>query len=318
MIGTNVRLIAKQHRFELILTIALALLVAAAAALVSARLLGVAIPDGCAGQSLDSPVSARGCSGPLSEFSRIYFGEASMVLAAMAVLPAALGLLGGVPLVGRELEGRTAQFAWSIAPSRRRWLLRQVMVVGGILLLVVGLAALASSFLEAIRREVMPASPFENIGLHGPIALARMFAALMVGLFVGGLTGRTLPAFIVGALVMLAALAIAGNARDFWASSQEQVVIEQGSAFDGQVLGLGWIDEAGRLYTYEQGAALVPADTEVDGDTWLTENGYEQVDLGITRQKAESWSTIELLGWVGVGLVLFGASTWVTSHRRPR
>ena len=53
---------------------------------------------------------------------------------------------------------------------------------------------------------------------------------------------------IVGALVMLAALAIAGNARDFWASSQEQVVIEQGSS---KQLVYYWFKQRNRTITNE-------------------------------------------------------------------
>lgn len=317
MITANFRLITKLHRFELLLAAILALAAAIAGVVVTARLSGVSVPLECAGNSLDSGSLGVGCLPSLDAFGRIYYEQGALVLASMAILPVALGLLGGVPIVGRELEGGTAPFAWSVAPSRTKWLLRQIVVVGLVLTIVVGLAALSSNALESTRRGVMQATPFENFGLFGAIVLARMFAAFTVGLFVGATTGRTLPAFIIGALVMLIGVGLAGGARDLWATSQPQVVVDDaGSGFDGQVVGLAWIDEAGGLVSYVDGISRAPG-TEDDPDSWLWANGYRQVSLGITRQAAQTWAPIEVAGWVGVGFVLIGATAVVTSRRRP-
>lgn len=319
MIATSLRLITKLHRFELLLAVTLALAAAIAGVVVTARLIGVSVPTECVGGSLDSG-QGIGCLAPLEAFGRIYYEQGSLVLASMAILPVAIGLLGGVPIVGRELEAGTAPFAWSVAPSRSRWLLRQIIVVGFVLAIVVGLAALSSNALEATRRGVMQASPFENLGLFGGIVLAKMFTALAVGLFVGAVTGRTLPAFIIGALVMAVGVGLAGGARDLWATFQPQVVVDEvaGSVFDGQIVGLAWIDEAGALVAYEDGASLVPEPALDDPDIWLWANGYQQVSLGISREAAQAWAPIEVAGWVGVGLVLMGGTASVTSRSRPR
>lgn len=317
MVGT-IALVAKQHRLELVLAATLSLIGGIAALVVTARLGAVALPGECVrGWTGSTPDAA--CLPYMESFGRIYFEEGGKVLAAMAVLPIALGLLAGVPIVGRELESGTAQFAWAIAPSRSVWLLRQVFVVGLIVAVVVGFSAAAAELLEGTRRVSMLAPPFENLGQHGPIALARALGAMAVGLLVGATTGRTLPAFIIGAVIMLGCVAIAGNTRDLWASSQTPTILDQAGSddFDGQVVGLGWMDDAGGLVAYEDGMALVPASHVGDGEDWLIGNGYRQVQLGITRETARTWESIEFVGWIGAGFVLLGASNFVVSRRRP-
>lgn len=315
----TVRLIGKQYRFELGLSLLAAVVVAAGAAFVTARLNAVGVPVTCTEMSLDTLSGPAECVSSLQAFSRIFYDDGSKILAAMAILPIAVGLLGGVPIVGREIEAGTAQFSWAISPSRQRWLLRQMVVVVLILAIGVALAAFATQALESTRRAFLPALPFENVGLYGPIVLARMFAALMIGVFVGALTGRTLPAFIIGALIMTASVSLTGGLRDYWASLQPRVVVDDSESreFDGQLIAVGWIDEAGTLISYDEGIARAPA-VETDPDQWLWDHGYRQVPLGITKETAGTWPLIEGLGWLGSGVVVMISGVWVTSRRRPR
>jgi hypothetical protein len=317
--GWKIWLVAKQHRLELALAAFLSVVAGLAAVYVTLRFAGVAVPGPCIGAWNRGGPGTEDCLPYLEAFGRIYFEEGGKVLAAMAIVPVVAGLLGGVPIVGRELEAGTAQFAWAIAPSRLGWLRRQLLVVGFLLALTVGFSAIASEMLELTRRISMPAPPFDNVGLHGAIAFVRMLTALMVGLFIGTLIGRTLPAFIIGALLMMGLLLVAGSARGAWAASQPSVVVERsgGSDFDGQVVGLGWIDPAGRLISYAEGLAKAPPSTEDDRDTWLMEHGYEQVQLGITSATASVWVPIEAAAWVGAGLVLMVCSGWLVSRKRP-
>lgn len=316
---TAIRLVTKQHRFELALVVVLSLVGGAAAAYVTSRLAGVAVPSDCVAAWVDAVDGTDRCTPFLEAFGRVYFNEAGQVLAGMAVLPFIVGLLAGVPVVGRELESGTAQFAWGITPSRVRWLARQLLVVGLILLIAVGFAAITSELLEATRAQSMPAPPFQNHGLHGAIVLARACGALAVGLLVGALTGRSLPAFIVGAIVMATLFMGSGLAREGWASSQPTVVVDQanGNAFDGQLVTLAWVDRAGTLYRYEEGLKLTPPSAQDDAEQWLFENGYEQVELGITAEIARGWVPLEVAGWLVLSAAFLGAGAFVVSRRRP-
>lgn len=316
---TTFKLVVKQHRFELALVVVLSLAAGAAAAYVATRLAGVAVPADCLPAWLDALPEGNGCTPFLERFGRIYFEEAGKVFASMAVLPFGVGLLAGVPLVGREIETGTVQFAWGITPSRARWLFRQLAVVGAILVLTVGFASITSEFLESTRARSMLAPPFQNHGLYGAIVLARAGAALAVGLFVGALTGRSLPAFIVGALVMAVLFMASGLAREGWAAMQPASIIDEasGNAFDGQVVGLGWLDQHGTLYPYSDGSALAPPEAQDDIDTWLAANGYEQVQLGIAAATARGWVPTEVAGWLVVSFVSVAGTAWLVSRRRP-
>jgi hypothetical protein len=317
--GSAMRIV-KQYRFELGLAIVLSFVVAALAAIVNGRLSAISIPVGCSGIPGESASLGNTCLAALQEYSRIYFDEASRVLAAMAVLPIAVGVLAGVPIVGRELEAGTAQFSWAISPSRHRWLAGQLAVVGIVVIVGVGVGAALTQVLEGSRQQLIPSSAFQNLGLHGPLVVARAIASLTVGLLLGAITGRTLPAFIVGAVAMAAMLALASGVRDIWAAAQPAVVVEDPSSggYDGQITATAWIEPGGSLIAYEDGIARAPGDA-VDGpDAWLWQNGYRQVQLGITRATASAWTPIETGGWVVVGVIALGAGAWVTSKQRPR
>jgi hypothetical protein len=71
--------------------------------------------------------------------------------------PFVLGLFLGVPLVAREIEGRTTSIAWTLSGSRRRWLVHRAAPV----VVIVVLAAL----LVGIGGEVLTRSAPGNEGL---------------------------------------------------------------------------------------------------------------------------------------------------------
>ena len=71
--------------------------------------------------------SRAACAGAIAAFWGAA-DEASFIASPVAVaLPFVVGILLGVPIVGRELELRTAALAWSLSGDRRRWLLSRVV-----------------------------------------------------------------------------------------------------------------------------------------------------------------------------------------------
>jgi hypothetical protein len=234
----------------------------------------------------------------------------------MAVLPIAAGLLAGVTLVGRELESRTAQTAWGLAASRRRWFARQLWPILVVLGVTVTFAALAAGVLEPTRRTIS-SYPYMDLGLYGPIVVARAFAALGIGLFVGAALGRTLPAFIVGAVLSFMLVSTAASAPYQWARTQPAVVLagterEEGIQFEDR-----WRAPDGRLLTDDEVRGLAPPEASEDPYAWLGENGYEVVALGITAETARGWEPIETAGFAGLGAVLLLGTVFVVDRRRP-
>jgi hypothetical protein len=319
MTPRSLLLVVRLHRAEVVLAALASVVVGFAALYLTWRLAALSVPDACLRAWREVTPGTEYCLPYLETVGGVYYGEAATVLAIMAVLPAAVGLLGGVPIVGRELEAGTAEFAWSITPSRRRWVIRQAMGPGLPLVVLFGFAAAATDVLEATRRVLMPAAPFENLGLYGIVAFARMLAAFGLGLLLGVLTGRTLPAFAAGAIVMAGLVVGAGFVREAWASTQPTVVVapDRGDDFDGQVVGLAWIDPSGDVVPYLRAHASVPEDVDGDPDVWLMEHGYRQVQLGISKETAERWLRLEVAGWLVGALVMVGGAVGLVDRRRP-
>ncbi|HXG39470.1 MAG TPA: hypothetical protein VNJ28_00875 [Candidatus Limnocylindrales bacterium] len=318
-VTATLRLVGKQHRYELALAVLASLAVGLGALYFSTRLSDLRIPSECLLWDMVEP-GFEHCLALLKPVWPIY-QEGGRILAAMAVLPGAVGLLGGVPIVARELEAGTAQFAWAIAPSRRAWLLRQLVVVGLLLSVAFGFAAVATEWLETAQRLLRPATPFDDLGLHGLLPFARMVAALMVGLALGALVGRTLPAFGIAAVVMLGLVVGVDVARQAWAAAQPTVVVRSSEreSFRGEVVTGAWIDPSGALLSYGEAYSRVPDDHhELDSDTWLMNNGYEQVALGITESTARMWEPLEVAGWSMIGLAFLGWGLVLVDRRRPR
>jgi hypothetical protein len=317
MMLKSVRLTLKQHRFEVGAAALAALVLGFSALVVVYRLNAVNVPPGCfeAWLSGGGAEGAGACAGPVQTFATINEEEAGKVLAAMAVLPFAVGLLGGVPLVGREIEARTAQTAWFLTGSRVRWLVRQLSPVLVLLIAAVTFAALAASVLEQTR-EAWYHSALSDMSLHGPIVVARAFGALGLGLLVGALVGRTLPAFIIGTALSLVVIAIAGGAQWQWLEAQKTVVRPDAREWRGITMGNVWVAPDGTQLTDREALSRAPS-TAGDPYAWLASEGYQQRQLGVPESVALQWAPYDIVGFTVLGVALLAASAVVVDRRRP-
>lgn len=295
----------KQHRFEVASGVLACLLVTALAVWVNVQLLGLGVtPDCYRAWRIGTPTDA--CAELVDRFARLDGEYGSLVFAAMAVLPLIVGLLGGVTIVGGEIEARTAQTAWALAGSRAAWLGRQLWPVLLILGAGIGLAAIAVSNLEATRA-ALGTYPFHNFALYGPLVVLRWLAAFGVGLAIGAVVGRTLPALIVAAVLVGVLLTSTLALRAWWMNQQPQIVFTdaqmQAVDFDGVPTTQGWIAPDGTLFLEEDAAALAPPEAD-DYYTWLIDAGYTVVTVGIDGVVARGYEVVE--GFVTL-LVAFGA-----------
>jgi ABC-type transport system involved in multi-copper enzyme maturation permease subunit len=119
-------------------------------------------------------------------------------------LPVLIGLVLGVPIVAREIEHGTAQMAWSLSPSRTRWLVGRtapVLLAVVVALLVIGL--LADRVTQAAFPNDDVAGSFMWYGRRGLLVAVRGVAWFAIGLAVGARLGRSLPGLLAaGALVV--------------------------------------------------------------------------------------------------------------------
>lgn len=136
-------------------------------------------------------------------------GTVGLLMMLAALLPFVAGLVLGVPIVAREVEHRTAAMAWTLGGSRVRWLAWRTVPVLVIALAAVGLAALGADLMIRARW------PYDDVGFlsygtHGVPLVMRAALALVVGVVLGALIGRQLPALLLGVAVSVG-LAVALN-----------------------------------------------------------------------------------------------------------
>lgn len=315
----------KLHRIEVLVAIAVALLTTAWATYVEVRAAGVHVPSDCFATWISAgPDAAGACTGPVRAWGTILADAGDSFRQFMEFLPFVVGALVGVPIVAGEIEGRTTGMAWSLSPSRTRWLARQVVpvaLVTGAALLVAGAAA------ELIEhdRETW-AGGFQDvthIGHYGVGLVARAFGVFGVGIAIGALLGRQLPAFLLAVVLGLGFLTALAGVRDAWFASHEAHVLEEqfGVATDW-----AWRTPDGALLTKEAATALVPPELTAQDQgqvqpvhtiTWLEEHGYTEVSLGISIDVAMGWAPYEAGAYAILGLGSMVVAAWLVNRRRP-
>jgi hypothetical protein len=197
-------LILKPMRFE-VAAMALTSLAMTALALLAVLQIGSAAdPRACLRlEDLGQMPEGSVCVGLLDSFLRLT-SRGQQVLGLMTPLPFVIGVILGVPIAGREIESGTAPLAWTLAESRTRWLMARLIRVAPVVIMLLIPPALAAELLEArIQPLIDPASSFIDWGSRGLPLLGYGLAAFGIGVTAGMLTGRTLPALIVAAVLCL-------------------------------------------------------------------------------------------------------------------
>ena len=159
----------------------------------------------------------------LIAFNEITSSDANSVMLAMAVLPLLIGMVLGVGVVAPEIEGGTAPSTWVLARSRTRWLWGRMLPSLAVATATLTVLAVASQVLWLAQEPYLP-NPWLNFfdaSLHGPILVAKGLAAYGVGIAVGALLGRTLPAVMLATAVIWIGLAGTGTvARSLWMQAE--------------------------------------------------------------------------------------------------
>jgi len=135
------RLAFKMQRLELLILLAAAVLLVVASVLIAQGASGArAAFDACYQASGTDANCATSPS--LNDFS-LWGGFAKL---GAFVTPFALGLFLGVPVVAREIEGRTAGIAWTLSRSRSRWLIQRVLPLAVVVIVLSAAVGIGSEF----------------------------------------------------------------------------------------------------------------------------------------------------------------------------
>lgn len=246
---------------------------------------------------------------PLEAVSQILHGV-------IAVAPFVLGLFLAVPIVGRELEGGTAPVAWALAVSRRRWLAARALPV----LAFVAAAAGALAFVGELLTLAMPWAEGADIGfadyaMRGPLVVARTVGVFGIGLVLGALLGRQLPALLLAGAVTAALLAATSLVlADQLRRVAEPLPLQMMKAGDYQtVFGSVWRDEAtGELLSDDELFATQP-DVGMTGEP----SGYTNLNYIVPARRASEFVLRESAIFALAGLAALGVAATIVDRRRP-
>jgi hypothetical protein len=317
---TTIRLVLRQHRWSIGFTVAAAVAITTAALYAWSILAGLTAPAHCIEDRFLVPMPPE-CAG-MEEALQTSEEVGGKVMASMAVLPLLAGILVGAPLVGSEIETRTATIAWSLGPSRRHWLVSRlaILVVG--LAAVLAVPAVAADLLSGVRPPHYDPATTTTVdyGLRGPLVVLRGLAAFAIGTVVGLVVGRVLPALLVGGVAVILMWNVLGTwmyadwppAEDV-ACRPDQYCLEYGPPV--------YADAAGTRHSYEDLVAIAPMDPTKgdDGtefDRWLRDN-YTEVNLAIPGERLGFLAVREGAALGLLTVVVLGGSVVAVEWRRP-
>lgn len=280
----------RMHRFEVLITSGLVVLTAISAIVAYTHVTAANPPDECWIQNWDFEegwLRTPECRAVVQAFWPVA-SQAGFVASPIAVLlPFVVGLLLGVPVVGREIEMRTATLAWSLSGDRRRWLLARLLPV--LVLAGVGLV-IAAVLVAEMARAAHPWNyqgpgripSLTEIGSEGAPLVGRGVMALGIAVLAGAVIGRTLPAFAVSAVLSFAFLFAGVPVVQSVVGSQ--LAVWRGSAYGGEMSGFG---ESPSLYTGQYRQEFRLRDGQVLEGQELWESGEELCDC--TGHEFEEW-----------------------------
>jgi ABC-type transport system involved in multi-copper enzyme maturation permease subunit len=178
----------RQHRIEgawtVVIAAVLALLIAFVAYELHAARAGCPglVVGYCFGDDMLGQLAQR-----IAQFNLYTYG--------LVVLPALAGAFIGCPLVAREIENGTHRLAWTQGVTRTRWIVTKLALVFVPILVL----AAAVGALEVILISQMGANPnrWAYFDQQTPMTVAATLFALGLGVAVGAVVGRSVPAMAV-------------------------------------------------------------------------------------------------------------------------
>ena len=211
---SRILIVYKQYRFEVLAVVALGLFFVVGSLINAAAFSGVHLPKDCdpyTAQNMQYMTIGMGGPQPTSEcinasqqWLNIHNGLLMhLVPASPWFLPLVFGIVLGAPLVAREVENGTAAVSWSLAGSRRRWLVGRMAAM---LLLIVPLlvaVGIASDVLEGAMNRIDAWSSFLEYQGRGLPLVFWGIAAFAGTVALSSLTGRHVVTLLLATLICL-------------------------------------------------------------------------------------------------------------------
>ena len=308
------RLVFKMQRLELLIFVAAAVVVTVASLLIAwgaseAR----AAFDACYQASGTDANCATSPS--LNDFS-LWGGFAKL---GAFLTPFAFGLFLGVPVVAREIEGRTAGIAWTLSRSRSRWLLQRIVPLVVMVIVLSAAVGIGSEFVTRTNPFADYASNpgFADYTSRGVMLPVRALAVLLVAIAVGAMVPRQLPALLLAAGVTIALFVGLTLGMDAWMTAEaEPIVMNQVQLGGPRIFDAAFQDNAtGEVISMNDfynryGDVAIP-----DGEQ--NPPGFTQVAIGIPGDKYGTWVLRESAIVGALGVISGGVALVTVQRRRP-
>ena len=161
-----------------------------------------------------------------------------------------------------------------------------------------------------------PSATFDQFGLRGAVLAARVVFVFAIGVAMGALVGRTLPALLLGTVLAWVAVTGGSHVRGKWLATEAVSVDDptggslRGALYDDQLLR----DPSGRVMTWDELSAQTPPDT--NQDVWPPE-GWTFVSLVVPGERYPSVAAREVAALGLATLVFLGIGGVAVQRRRP-
>jgi hypothetical protein len=312
------RLAFRMQRLELLLFLAAAVLLVVASVLIAWGASGARTAFDACYQASGTDTNC-GTSPSLNDFS-LWGGFAKL---GALLTPFALGLFLGVPVVAREIEGRTAGIAWTLSRSRSRWLIQRVLPLAVVVIVLAAAVGIGSEFVTRTNpfAELAANPGFADYTSRGVLLPVRAIAVLLLAIAVGAMVPRQLPALLLAGAITLALFVGLSIGMDTWMTAEAgPIPIDEsrfGSFGEGpRIFDIAYRDDAtGEVITMNDfynryGDVAIP-----DGEQGP--EGFTQVAIGISGDQYGVWVLREsaLLG--ALALTSAGLAALVVRRRRP-
>jgi ABC-type transport system involved in multi-copper enzyme maturation permease subunit len=306
------------HRFTLVAVSAMLILVSAAAFFLAYRLGAVAVTVEClnAWPRVGPGAPSAACQASASEFRSIDGAWAAPLLGAMGGVGPLAGLLAGAALVAREIEDGTAAVAWSLSPSRMRWLVGRVAPVAVLLLVLSAIASVAATELAGARYPGLdPSLSFYNGSSHGLTPVAAGMVVFAAAVFAGSLLSRVLPALIVGSVLGLFLVGGVFFSENVWFPGQTIVV---DARVGNDYRGAYGLDTVVQLSSGEFKPQMdFSVDFDSQGNVIGLPAGAALVDRLIPGTRHPFVDAVEAAAMGAMAVCLLAATAFVVRRRRP-
>lgn len=318
-----VRLLFRLHRFEILAVCIGGVFLTAAVLFVAWRLRAIGVPLACFGTPDVHGATGStdpSCQAPLGSFNEINGRIAERLFTILVGFPVLAGMLLGVPAVSREIEHGTASLPWTLSGMRRRWLGRRALGLILLLLFVLAPLGLAADILEAARNPLVDASrAFADEGLRGGVLVARGIAGFGVGLLLGLVMGRQLPAVILGLVASLVIVVAGLLAMEAWSDRAATYVPVDSPRLGDLSIRVGFRGHDGQIVSMQDVLDLQPSipgrpPGTID-DQWIQAN-FDEVLLVVPGARYGEYVIVHSTLLAGMGLLGIIASLILVDRRR--